>query len=134
MSGDAALMLTTTLEVLRLHRPHVPAGKEALHRAAVREWSHYYGEQLVAQIGRRIRARAPWALVARDLFILARHYPRGLARHLGRKARSRRSRPARAAAPASDERPVAQENRTHAAVSLATAATGRGSGPAAAND
>jgi glycosyltransferase involved in cell wall biosynthesis len=134
MSGDAALMLTTTLEVLRRHRPHVPAGKEALHRAAVRKWTHYYGEQLVEQIGRRIRAGAPWTLVARDLFILARHYPRGLARHLARKARSRRSRSAGAAAHASDERSVAQEHEKHAAVAVATAAAGRQSGPGAAND
>jgi glycosyltransferase involved in cell wall biosynthesis len=134
MSGDAALMLTTTLEVLRRHRPHVPAGKEALHRVAVRKWTHYYGEQLVEQIGRRIRARAPWAVVARDLFILARHYPRGLAHHLGRKAQSRRSRPAGAAAHVSDERSLSQEHETRSAVAVAAVAAGRESGPGAAND
>jgi glycosyltransferase involved in cell wall biosynthesis len=135
MSGDAALMLTTTLEVLRRHRPHVPAGKGALHAAAVRGWNHFYGEQLVEQIGRRIRSGAPWIVVARDLFTLVRHYPRGLARHVGRKARSRRSRPTGGAAHASDERGVGPQGNgtTRAALAVGTIAAGPRSGAAAAN-
>jgi glycosyltransferase involved in cell wall biosynthesis len=84
MSRDAALMLRSTLKVLRAHSRRATPADAAQYRRAVRHWRRYYGEKLVEQLGERARAGA-WAAVARDVAVLLRHYPDGVARHLGRK-------------------------------------------------
>jgi glycosyltransferase involved in cell wall biosynthesis len=97
MSSNAAVMLSSTMEVLRAQRPYV-ASRRAYARAyeqGRRSWQGYYGEQLVEQLARRLRKRR-WIEASSMMAVLARYYPRGLAAHAARAILDRRQRrPAR---------------------------------------
>jgi hypothetical protein len=87
MSSNAALMLASTMKVLRAQRPYV-AQRSAYARAydqGRRSWQSNYGEQLLEQIVEQSHDPRRWRDVAVRLAVLARYYPRGLARHLGRR-------------------------------------------------
>jgi glycosyltransferase involved in cell wall biosynthesis len=95
MSRNAALMLTSTMEVLRAQRPYV-AKRRAYWRAyqqGRRSWQAYYGEQLIEQILQRAGDPRRWIQVGADVAVLARHYPRGLAARLAGTVLHRVERP-----------------------------------------
>ena len=50
-------------------------------------WRNLFGEPLLDEVSRRVRAGAPWGVTARMLAVLLRYYPRGLARRVVRVAK-----------------------------------------------
>ena len=84
MSRDPALMLRTTLEVLRRERCDAPAAREQI-RCGWRRWCEWYGEQIVD------RLRADWhrgrfgRAQLRAALTLGRYCPGLALRHLARK-------------------------------------------------
>jgi glycosyltransferase involved in cell wall biosynthesis len=88
MSLDAALMLRSTLQVVRAQHQHV--GRDAQRRRAYRQvrriWRDYYGSLLLQQIKHRWRAhefaRAGW-----ECAVLLRNAPATLLRSAGRLLR-----------------------------------------------
>jgi glycosyltransferase involved in cell wall biosynthesis len=94
MSRNAAVMLTSTMEVLRAQRPYV-ARRRAYARAyeeGRRSWQGFYGEQLVEQLSRQVRNPRRWIEAGSMMAVLARYYPRGLAAHMARAVLDRPSR------------------------------------------
>ncbi|MGH7367268.1 MAG: glycosyltransferase [Candidatus Rokuibacteriota bacterium] len=91
MSRDSALMLRTALQVLDRQRAHVrgDAAQRQARRGGVAFWRRLYGEPLLDEVSRRVRARAPWSETARMLVVLLRCYPLGVARRAARVARRR---------------------------------------------
>jgi len=86
MSSDAALMLTSTLKVLRAQRPHLDtADRLSAFRAGVRNFRSLYGEQVVEHVRKDLRHPPRWPRVASALVTLLRHYPGGVAVHVRRK-------------------------------------------------
>lgn len=79
VSGDAALMLTKTLEAIQRQRPYVKRTAELTqaYGYAKRFWRRYYGEQLAAQAAASLRRRQLGRALA-EVGLLARHHPRGL--------------------------------------------------------
>jgi glycosyltransferase involved in cell wall biosynthesis len=88
MSRNPVLMLDATLAVLRRERAHARRHAEtwAAWRAGVRDWTDFYGEQLVEQFRAAIRAPGGRGAALRSVCHLVRLYPRGVARHAARKA------------------------------------------------
>ena len=87
-SGDAARMLAQSLAAVRRQRPYTretPELKRA-YRAARKFWRGYYGELLVAQIGKSLR-EGERGRALRETATLARYNPRLLPRVLGAKRR-----------------------------------------------
>jgi hypothetical protein len=74
--------------VLRRERAHARRHAEtwAAWRAGVRDWTDFYGEQLVEQFRAAIRAPGGRGAALRSACHLVRLYPRGVARHAARKA------------------------------------------------
>jgi glycosyltransferase involved in cell wall biosynthesis len=94
MSRNAAVMLTSTMEVVRAQRPYV-ARRRAYARAyeqGRRAWQGFYGEQLVEQLSRQLRNPRRWIEAGSTVAVLARYYPRGLAAHAARAIVDRPSR------------------------------------------
>jgi glycosyltransferase involved in cell wall biosynthesis len=94
MSRNAAVMLSSTMEVLRAQRPYV-ARRRAYARAyeqGRRSWQGYYGEQLVEQFSRQARNPRRWIEAGSMVALLARYYPRGLAAHAVRAILNRAQR------------------------------------------
>jgi glycosyltransferase involved in cell wall biosynthesis len=96
MSSNASLMLSSTMDVLRAQQPYL-----ARHRAYARAydqgrrtWQFHYGEQLLRQMEQQAHGRRRWREVAATIAVLARYYPRGLARHLARRVLPGGDRPA----------------------------------------
>ena len=96
MSSNASLMLSSTMDVLRAQQPYL-----ARHRAYARAydqgrrtWQFHYGEQLLRQMEQQAHGRRRWREVAATIAVLARYYPRGLARHLARRVLPGGERPA----------------------------------------
>jgi glycosyltransferase involved in cell wall biosynthesis len=96
MSSNASLMLASTMDVLRAQQPYL-----ARHRAYARAydqgrrtWQFHYGEQLLRQMEQQAHGRRRWREVAATIAVLARYYPRGLARHLARRVLPGGDRPA----------------------------------------
>lgn len=89
MSRNAALMLTSTLAVLKAQRELVRGDPDARRafRRGVRAWREYYGEQLVEEIRRHARSPREWGLIVTRGSVLLRHYPEGAATHLRKKLR-----------------------------------------------
>jgi glycosyltransferase involved in cell wall biosynthesis len=89
MSRDPVLMLDTTLEVLRRQRQHArrDAATRQAYRAGDRHWREWYGDHLVQRFRTAIRSRGGQADAVRYVWHLTRLYPRGVVRHLARKAR-----------------------------------------------
>jgi Glycosyl transferase family 2 len=87
-SGDAARMLVQSLAAVRRQRRHTRGSPElrAAYRKARRFWKGYYGELLVAQIGRSLRD-GKRADALRETAVLARHNPRLLLRVPGARRR-----------------------------------------------
>jgi glycosyl transferase family 2 len=87
-SGDAARMLALSLAAVRRQRPHTRETPElrAAYKNARRFWKRYYGELLVAQIGRSLRDGESGRAL-RETAVLARHNPRGLPRVPGARRR-----------------------------------------------
>jgi hypothetical protein len=96
MSSNAALMLTSTMEVLRAQRPY------ARHRRAYarayeqgrRSWQSHYGQLLLKEVEEQARDPRRWKEVGAMIAVLARYYPRGLAGHLARRVLHTREHPA----------------------------------------
>jgi hypothetical protein len=88
MSSNPALMLATTLRVLRAQRPYVRSNRllAAHHREGVRSWREFYGERLVQQF-RDALHDGRWLAALADAARLLRWYPAGVVRHLRKKAR-----------------------------------------------
>jgi glycosyltransferase involved in cell wall biosynthesis len=87
-SGDAGRMLAQSLAAVRRQRRHTREDPElrSAYKAARRFWKRYYGELLVAQIGKSLRdGKRGKAL--RETFTLARYSPRSLTRVPGAKRR-----------------------------------------------
>ncbi len=84
MSRDPVLMLKTTLRVLDMERQHVPPGLEDAFAAGRLGWREFYGDQMVQDLRVAIRHDPRAATIARCVWALARYYPGGAARHLGR--------------------------------------------------
>jgi hypothetical protein len=87
-SGDAARMLAQSLAAVRRQRPHTRDTPElrSAYKAARRFWKRYYGELLVAQIGKSLRD-GERGRALRETAVLARHNPRGLLRVPGARRR-----------------------------------------------
>jgi hypothetical protein len=87
-SGDAARMLVQSLAAVRGQRRYTRETPElrAAYRKARRFWKGYYGELLVAQIGKSLRDGEPGKAL-RETAVLARHSPRGLLRVPGARRR-----------------------------------------------
>jgi len=87
-SGDAARMLAQSLAAVRRQRPHTretPELKQA-YRTARKFWKQYYGELLVAQIGKSLRD-GERGRALHETATLARYSPRLLPRVPGAKQR-----------------------------------------------
>lgn len=98
MSSSAALMLRSSLRVIRSQRRHITrdSHRRTAYREGIRHWQRYYGEKLIGNLRSRINARE-WKELIREALLLLRHYPRGLgskglSRFLGLAARSSRRR------------------------------------------
>jgi glycosyltransferase involved in cell wall biosynthesis len=87
-SGDAARMLAQSLAALRGQRRHTRETSElrSAYKTARRFWTDYYGELLVAQIGKSLRDGKPGKAL-RETLTLARYSPRFLTRVPGAKRR-----------------------------------------------
>ena len=90
MSRNAALMLATSVNVLRRHRRH--AGRSASHRnayrAGMRHWRDWYGEHLVERFRTAIRTPGGHGEALRCAWQLLRLHPRGVVTQLKRKVLS----------------------------------------------
>jgi glycosyltransferase involved in cell wall biosynthesis len=87
MSSDASLMLASTMAVLRAQRPYLTR-RRAYSRAydqGRRSWQAHYGQQLLRRIDEQAADPRRWRDVGATMAVLARYYPRGLARHLARR-------------------------------------------------
>jgi glycosyltransferase involved in cell wall biosynthesis len=86
MSGDPALMLATTLRVLRSQRAFVQddPNLRAAYERGLRRWRDFYGERLVERF-RVALHDGRTGDAARDAFRLLRLYPGGVRLHLRRK-------------------------------------------------
>jgi glycosyltransferase involved in cell wall biosynthesis len=86
MSLNSALMLSATLRVLARQREHVrgDAALEAAYWSGVAFWRNLFGEPLLDEVSRRVRAGAPWGVTARMLAVVLRYYPLGLPRRVVR--------------------------------------------------
>jgi glycosyltransferase involved in cell wall biosynthesis len=87
-SGDAGRMLAQSLAAVRRQRPHTRDSPElrTAYRVARKFWKGYYGELLVAQIGRSLRA-GERGRALREVAVLARYNPGLLPRVPGARRR-----------------------------------------------
>jgi glycosyltransferase involved in cell wall biosynthesis len=87
-SGDAGRMLAQSLAAVRRQRRHTRDDRElrSAYKAARKFWKRYYGELLVAQIGKSLRDGKPGKALHETL-TLARYSPRFLTRVPGAKRR-----------------------------------------------
>ena len=88
MSRNPVLMLDATLCVVRRQRAFVrhDARLMAAYRDGLRRWREFYGERLVDRFRESLHARRWWR-AALDAMHLLRLYPRGVRRHIWKKAR-----------------------------------------------
>src|SRR5215212_2619463 len=79
MTGNAALMLSASVTVLRSQRKHIRGHKryEEAYKAGIRFWQHYYGDPLVGKVRTHAREREG-GCVLRGTMVLLRYYPWGL--------------------------------------------------------
>jgi glycosyltransferase involved in cell wall biosynthesis len=87
MSGDAALMLRETLDVLRAQRPFLEgdAASLAAYDEGWRNWQEFYGSLLVTEIRGHVR-QSRWADAFAKTMVLGRYHPRGLWHHALKKS------------------------------------------------
>jgi len=79
MTADAALMLRSTVAVLRSQREHVKGNEqyEKAYRVGMKAFQEHNGVNLAKDIRSRVEQRE-WAKAAHGALALARYYPRGL--------------------------------------------------------
>lgn len=88
MSGDAALMLRSTLRVLKAQRRYLDTPERLrAYREGGRAWRVLYGEQVVERVRMDWRHLPLWSQTASSIALLLRHYPSGVAVHARRKLR-----------------------------------------------
>jgi glycosyltransferase involved in cell wall biosynthesis len=96
MTRDSALMLSTSINVIRAQRKYLRGNKqyEEAYRAGIRWEQGNYGYTLVEEVRAYIRG-CEWKRALRGVLVLLRYYPRGLAlvslneRHLERRKLAR---------------------------------------------
>ena len=88
MSRNPVLMLDTSLTVLRRHRQHAARDTATwqAYRAGDRHWREWYGEHLVEQFRSALRRPHGHHEAARCAWHLLRLYPRGVVKHVKKKA------------------------------------------------
>jgi glycosyltransferase involved in cell wall biosynthesis len=88
MSRNAVLMLDASLDVLRRQRQRAFRTRHTWHayRDGARHWREWYGEHLVERFREAIRSPGREREAVRCAWHLLRLYPRGVVRHLGKKA------------------------------------------------
>jgi hypothetical protein len=81
MTRDAGLMLRCTMAVLRSQREHIRENTHyaETYKASVAIWQGWYGGFVVDEVRAKVRERR-WRAVTEDVAVLARYYPRGLAK------------------------------------------------------
>lgn len=89
MSRNPVLMLDTTLAVLRKHRKTATrsSAEWLAWRAGMRHWRELYGEHLVERFRVALRRPDGRTDAMRCAFHLLRLYPRGVVKHMIKKAR-----------------------------------------------
>ena len=87
MSRDPALMLRSTIAVLRREHRKAPVWARAALRAGVDSWRQWYGEQIVEAMQADWRARRIGRHQVRSALTLLRHAPTVVLRRLGRRSR-----------------------------------------------
>jgi glycosyltransferase involved in cell wall biosynthesis len=88
MSRNPVMMLDATLDVLRRQRIHAmrtPPTRKA-YREGTRQWREWYGEHLVERFRAAIRTPGGQQEALRCAWHLLRLHPRGVAKHLWKKA------------------------------------------------
>lgn len=87
MSSNNELMLKATMTVLHSQREHVRGRAEyaSAYKSGMKFSKEFYAEPLVERVRLHVRARSNWRLTARDVLLLLRYYPRGVAWHAYRK-------------------------------------------------
>jgi glycosyltransferase involved in cell wall biosynthesis len=110
MSRNAALMLRSTMAVMRAQRQFLESGHHAAYCSGLRAWRWRYGELLVEQAGTYARDPRHWPDLMTSVAVLLRHYPGGIAAHARRKLR-RWLRP-QSTASAGAQRPARAERRS----------------------
>ena len=88
MSRNPVLMLEATLAVLRQHRAAARRSPDtwSAWRHGMRHWRAFYGEHLVERFRAALRARGWRREALRCAYDLLRLYPRGVAKHVKKKA------------------------------------------------
>jgi glycosyltransferase involved in cell wall biosynthesis len=86
MSRNAVGMLHMVLAVLDRERRIAPARYRPTFARGRRQWSWWYGEQIVEQLRQDWRTRTIGNRQAAAVATLVRHCPRTVARHMARKA------------------------------------------------
>jgi hypothetical protein len=85
MSRNRALMLRTTLDVLRRERPFVPATHLSALQAGDAAWRDFYGDHMMEELRASWRARRWGRRELTHAWTLLRHCRAVLAKHLVRK-------------------------------------------------
>src|SRR3712207_4505051 len=79
MSSNHAVMLSTSMAVLRKQRKHVKGNKqyEEAYKAGISVRRGAYGDRLVEQVRAHLRQRE-WKRALRGIVVLVRYYPQGI--------------------------------------------------------
>ncbi len=78
MTGNLALMLGTSVSVLRSQRKHVRESEQyrEAYKFGMRRWQSWYGDPLIDKVRAHVRGRE-WKQAMGGMLALARYYPRG---------------------------------------------------------
>jgi hypothetical protein len=88
MSSNEAMMLRVALEVLERQRAFLDdPSRVAAYREGYRNWSSYYGPQILARIRSDLRRRGIGAATLRNLWTIARYAPGELFAAIGNATR-----------------------------------------------
>jgi glycosyltransferase involved in cell wall biosynthesis len=85
MSRDRALMLRTTLEVLRRERSLLPPTHVAAFEAGAAAWRAFYGDHMIEGLRASVRARRWGRSERKNLWTLLRYCPTVVFTHVRRK-------------------------------------------------
>jgi glycosyltransferase involved in cell wall biosynthesis len=87
MSRDAALMLRSTVRVLRNQRRYVTGTGDRLAAwdYGIRSFRHHSGDQIAAQMRTDWREPAKWTRLVRNAGVLLRYHPGGVVRQTARQ-------------------------------------------------
>jgi glycosyltransferase involved in cell wall biosynthesis len=78
MSSKAALMLTSSLGVVRAQRKFLTTDRaREAYSQGIQNWQEYYGTRLMKTLRSRVSAHQ-WKHLFAEASVLARHYPRGI--------------------------------------------------------